>query len=564
MKKTIYILSALFIAVAMHTGCKKELVEENHSKLTEDFFSTSQGIESGLNAAYGGLRTLYGPEEGLEAFTNIGTDEFRIANGNRTTNVANYNTAYNSGNEFSGSIWDNCYKWINTCNGLVDFGANLTGVTEALKMQKIAEAKYLRAFYYFTLVQLFGDVTLNKNFSNSPQTSASRDSKADVYNFIISDLKTCITDLSPSPQLNALQNGRASVAAAKHLLAKVYLTRGYSSIAAPTDFKDAFDMAKGLIDQKGALGISLMPDFADVFKPGNESKQEVLFNVQYSRDLTFGGSHLWNHLYVDPYDAYLGERNLNDGRSYAWFRATKWVYETAFADKINDTRYYKTFQSVWKATKALNQTGTGTYAVKVNGTTYNVNLPKVNVGDTAMVYPGYNMGIDEIRTKKYYVFTPENYTDNRIFPTMTKYLDPNRLTPNENSHRPIIVFRLAETYLIAAEAAFKLQQPDVAAGYINEVRRRAAAPGKQTQMEIAAAAVNIDFILDERTRELCAENMRWFDLVRTGKLVERVRAYDDYEAKKNIQDFHVLRPIPLSQINAVTTGTPYPQNNGWN
>lgn len=564
MKKTIYLLSVLFSMTAILSGCKKELTEENHSKLTEDFFSTPQGIESGLNAAYGGLRTLYGPEEGLEAFTSIGTDEFRIANGNRTTNVANYNTSYNSGNEFSASIWDNCYKWINTCNGLVDFGANLTGLTEAVKLQKIAEAKYLRAFYYFTLVQLFGDVTLNKNFSNSPTTSANRDSKADVYNFIIADLKACITDLSPSPQLNALPNGRASVAAAKHLLAKVYLTRGYSSAAASTDFKDALDMAKGLIDQKSALAIGLMPDFADVFKPGNENKQEVLFNVQYSRDLTFGGSHAWNHLYVCPYDAYLGERNLNDGRSYAWFRATKWVYETAFADKVNDSRYYKTFQSVWKASKALNQTGTGTYAVKVNGISYDVAAPKVSLGDTAMVYPGYNMTINEIRAKKYYVFTPENYSDNRIFPTMTKYLDPNRLVPNENSHRPIIVFRLAETYLIAAEAAFKLQQPDVAASYINEVRKRAAAPGKQAQMEIAAAAINIDFILDERTRELCAENVRWFDLVRTGKLVQRVQAYDDFEAKKNIQDFHVLRPIPLSQINAVTTGQPYPQNDGWN
>ncbi|TCC95742.1 RagB/SusD family nutrient uptake outer membrane protein [Pedobacter hiemivivus] len=563
MKKTIYTLSVLLIAVIILAGCKKELIEENHSKLTEDFFSTPQGIESGLNAAYGGLRTLYGPEQGLEAFTNIGTDEFRIANGNRTTNVADYNTSYNSGNEFSANTWDNCYKWINTCNGLVDFGANLTGVTETVKKQKIAEAKFLRAFYYFTLVQLFGDVTLNKNFSNSPQTAATRDSKVDVYNFIISDLNTCITDLSPSPQLNALQSGRASVAAAKHLLAKVYLTRGYSNAAVPTDFKDAFDMAKGLIDQKAALAIGLMPDFADVFKPGNENKQEVLFNVQYSRDLTFGGAHTWNHLYVAPYDAYLGERNLNDGRSFAWFRATKWVYETAFADKINDSRYYKTFQSVWKATKALNQTGSGTYAVKVNGTTYNVNLPKVNVGDTAMVYPGYNMTIEEIRAKKYYVFTPENYTNNRIFPTMTKYLDPNRLVPNEDSHRPIIVFRLAETYLIAAEAAFKLQQPDVAVGYINDVRRRAAAVGKQAQMEITSAVVNIDFILDERTRELCAENTRWFDLVRTGKLVERVKAYDDYEANKNIQSFHVLRPIPLSQINAVTTGTPYPQNDKW-
>lgn len=558
MKNINYIIIYTLLAAGIFTSCNKQLQEENHSKLSEDFFATSQGIESGLNAAYGGLRTLYGPEEGLEAFTNIGADEMRIANGNRTTNVANYNTQYNSGNEFSSNAWNNSYLWINTCNGLVDFGNNITGISEAAKKQKIAEARFLRALYYFNLVQLFGGVTLNKNFSNSPTPSATRASLDECYDFIVSDLKTCVTDLSPSPQQNGLAQGRASIAAAKHLLAKVYLTRGYSAAAKPSDFQDALATAKDLIDNAGTYGIGLLPDFAEVFRPTNENNKEVLFTVQYSKDLTYGGSHLWNHLYVCPYDAYLGERNLNDGRSYAWFRGTSWMYNVAFADKTNDSRYYKTFQSVWIASK----TASGTYTIREGSNSYT--LPyNFNKGDTALMYPGYNMSITEIQKRKYPVFTPENYTDNRIFPTMTKYLDPNRITVNENSHRPIIVMRLGETYLVAAEAAFKLNQLQTAADYLNFIRKRAAYAGRQLQMEITSAAVNIDFILDERTRELCAENVRWFDLVRTGKLVERVKANDDYEARKNIQPFHVLRPIPQSQIDATTTGPAYPQNTGW-
>jgi len=557
MKKISYI--AIFsIIVALGTNCKKQLVEENHSKLTESYFSTSQGIDNGLNAVYGGLRTIYGPEEGIEAFTNVGADEMRIANGNRTTNAANYNSSFNSSNEFSSNIWNNSYKFINTCNGLVDFGANITGVTEVVKNEKIAEAKFLRAFYYFNLVQLFGGVTLNKNFSSTPTTSAGRASLADCYAFIVEDLKAAIKDLTPSPKQNAVEPGRASATAAKHLLAKVYLTRAYSAAKQATDFQDALATAKDLIDGAGGYGLALLSDFGDVFKPLNETNQEVLFSVQYSRDLTYGGSHTWNHLYVGPYDAILGERNLNDGRSYAWFRGTSWLYNTAFADKINDSRYYKTFQSVWIASKPLS----GTYTITVSGTSYTLPYSFAK-GDTALMYPGYNMPIDDIKKKRYVVYTPENYTDSRIYPTMTKYLDPNRLTVNENSHRPIIVMRLAETYLVAAEAAFQLGQPDVAAGYINTVRTRAAATGKQAQMQIAGSDINIDFILDERTRELCCEQVRWFDLVRTGKLIERVRKYDDFEAKKNIQDFDILRPIPLSQINAVITGTPYPQNPGW-
>lgn len=557
MKKMFVISFSLAAQLMLLTSCSKMLQEENRSKLSEDFFATPQGIESGLNSVYGGLRYMYGPEEGLEVFTNIGTDEMRIANGNRTTDVANYSAAYNAGNEFSANIWNNSYLWINTCNGLVDFGANVTGINEGLKKQRIAEARFLRAFYYFNLVQLFGGVTLNTHFSNSPSTAATRASLADCYRFIIADLKAAVPALSASPQQNALQPGRASAAAARHLLAKVYLTRGYSSAAEAGDFTNALAEAAGLITDAGSYALALMPDFADVFKPGSENNREVLFNVQYSRDLTYGGGHTWNHLYVCPYDAYLGERNLNDGRSYAWFRGTEWLYNTAFADKLNDSRYYKTFQSIWIASKP----GAGNYTIKVDGVSHTIAY-SFNKGDTALWYPGYNMSASEIKKRKYLVFTPENYTSNRIYPTMTKYLDPNRNTPNENSHRPIIVMRLAETYLLAAEAAFQLGQLQNAADYLNVVRRRAAFPGKQLNMETGAGNISLDYILDERTRELCCENLRWMDLVRTGKLLERVKAYDDYEARKNIQPFHILRPIPQTQIDA-TTEPKYPQNKDW-
>lgn len=262
---------------------------------------------------------------------------------------------------------------------------------------------------------------------------------------------------------------------------------------------------------------------------------------------------------MNKYDAQLGERNLQDGRCYAWFRGTDWLYNTAFKDKINDTRYYKSFQSVWYATKALS----GSYQVKVDGQSYNLRY-NFNVGDTAMIMPGYNMTIDEMKDKNYYIYTPENYTNATIFPTMTIYLDPNRDVPNENSHRPIIVFRLAETYLIAAEAAFKLNQLQEASSLINTVGRRASLKGHETEMEIKPTDINIDFLLDERTRELCGENFRWQDLVRTGKLLEHVKKLDDFEAKDNNKDFHLLRPVPQSQIDAVISGNPYPQNPGWN
>lgn len=85
------------------------------------------------------------------------------------------------------------------------------------------------------------------------------------------------------------------------------------------------------------------------------------------------------------------------------------------------------------------------------------------------------------------------------------------------------MFRLAETHLIAAEALIKRQKAAEAVPFINAVRRRAAWPGKQAAMEITEAQATMDFIMEERERELAAEMFRWFDLKRWGNLVQRVK-----------------------------------------
>ena len=132
--------------------------------------------------------------------------------------------------------------------------------------------------------------------------------------------------------------------------------------------------------------------------------------------------------------------------------------------------------------------------------------------------------------------------------------------------------RLGETYLIAAEAAVGLNQPQVAADMINVLRVRAACAGPpqcavshkaDPAILVNAGQMNLDFIMDERARELAGEYNRWKDLRRPGKqyFLDRIKQYNPY-ARPNIQDKHYFRPIPQRQINGVT-GTPYPQNPGW-
>ncbi len=81
-------------------------------------------------------------------------------------------------------------------------------------------------------------------------------------------------------------------------------------------------------------------------------------------------------------------------------------------------------------------------------------------------------------------------------------------------------------------------------------------------MQITPAQVTLDFILDERAREFAGEQLRWFDLKRTGKLIDRVKALNP-DVAPNIQAFHTVRPIPQSQLDAVTNRTEFNQNQGY-
>ncbi len=544
-----YPIIATVLLASIAFGCKKQLIEEPRSGLTPQYFSTAQGFQSGLDAAYAGNRNLWGSENFM-TMTVPGTDEFKSGGGGNS-NFNIYASSYDASSGFLSGVWNPCYTFINTCNGVVDNGAKVTGISAALVAQKIAEAKFLRANYYFLLVRFFGPVTLTKNFISEPSTSATRAPIADVYSFIIQDLKDAIAALPPSPTQNGVLPGKATAAAASHLLAKVYLTRAYSTAKQPDDFENAYNTAKGLIDNLNTLNLGLLPDFGSVYAEGNEASREVLWSVQHTPNLTYNGtSSELNFHYVMGYENFPGlVRSMAYGRPYARVQLTSWLGNVCFADKTNDTRYYKTFQSVWLSNSADK-------IPKVNG------VPKYALGDTAIYMPGVDVTNAKINASRYLLVPPRNYTL-QLFPTMLKYQDTKRAGINDPSVRPVIVYRLAETYLLAAEAAVALGDKVSAAKYVNAVRERAAYPtGIASAMTVQPAAMTLDYVLDERARELCGEQTRWLDLVRTNKLVERVKLYNP-DAAPNIQDKHTLRPIPQSQIDRVITGTPYPQNQGF-
>lgn len=154
---------------------------------------------------------------------------------------------------------------------------------------------------------------------------------------------------------------------------------------------------------------------------------------------------------------------------------------------------------------------------KVGTTDVDITL---KVGDTAIVATKYEISDDIDRTRKYLIIDESKMykadgtaNGNAMFVALQKFDDPTRPTFNEaQSGRDAFILRLADIYLIAAEAELNLGNKAKAAELINVVRTRAAMPGRTANMQITANDVTIDFILDERARELAGEQWRWFDL----------------------------------------------------
>jgi hypothetical protein len=592
MKKII--LYTLLSLAGVLSGCDKFLVEDQRADLNPSYLYTANGFKSSLDAAYGNNRLLWGNQD-LFTITVIGTDEFYTGK-DGSNNITKYNSSYTASIGQLINVWRACYTGINTCNALIDNASTVADISDDVKNQSVAEAKFLRANYYFVLAQFWGDVTLNKNFLSNPDTNVKRDALSDVYEFIIQDLMDAIGVLPSTTTLP----GKATKPAAMHLLAKVYLTRAGSSARLTDDYKNAAATAVDLIGNVApASGLKLLPNFQDVFAEGNENNSEVLWTVQHTNNLAYNGpnnsggyDNVLNHMWVPQYELQPGmKRSTEYGRPYIRCVPTRWLTDTLFKERINDTRYAKTFQTVWysnyDASIPLWTADIVTPGLPPGVNSSLLGKPKFVAGDTAIYMPGVQWTGAKIDKARYKVYCPgsvksafyntkdskgnvtkityEGYNTS-MSPAMKKYFDTKRADLNYPSIRPVIVYRLAETYLIAAEALFRDGQTGAALPYINGVRERAAYPtGNAAAMDITAGMLTLDFILDERSRELCGENVRWWDLVRTGKLLERVRKHNN-ECRPNIVEKHILRPIPQAQIDAVTSsdGTAsYPQNPGW-
>ncbi|WP_255474106.1 RagB/SusD family nutrient uptake outer membrane protein [Pontibacter qinzhouensis] len=568
--KLLPIMAAAFVVGL--TSC--DLDEYNPSGATADeIWSTPEGFVTNVNAAYSEQRSWYGKEDGIfmsETGTDLWFNRDKNTYAGQLTQYAGLNSLQGNPNR---AAWNLVWPAINLCNAGINRIEDAGFTDEVQKNRRLGELKFLRAFYYWHVVETWGGVMLRTEETQGPLLTASRSPVEAFYSIIIEDLLEAEKFL-PAQSGWGNEYSRASNKSAKGLLARAYLTRAaYATGGEKEEFlRLAAEKAKEVIDNKAALEVDLYATYAEMWDPRNNKRnREALYIVSNSAenptlnyDLNVG-----NRLYQFWQTRYNGLPGLVQDLNYGFEGNRRLMPTLAFLDMFNeenDTRYEVSFQEAWIANS--NYTWTAGDAATYDKDPSIVGR-QIRAGiDTALYITKKQLTGERrkpfVALDRDSVYLPNNSIRNgNLYVNFRKFRDPDREFANTQSgFKDVIVMRLAEMYLIAAEAEFGLGRPDLAANYINVLRTRAAKPDKVAEMQVTSDMITLDFILDERARELAGEHLRWFDLKRTGKLVERVRRLNPDITQ--IQDHHVLRPIRQEELNALLNGEEFGQNPGYN
>lgn len=558
MKKYISLKNLLvMLMLSSLTACDEDNFLE---EVPLDFYSpensyTSFGnFQAGLTDLYARVREIHYNGQ-TEAFTHfLATDVAEHARGD-ANRFGDYNVWMEPTNNLVRYHWNEWYKVIGNANTIIG-RVDDSEMTANQKRNVLAEAKFFRGLAYRYLVYLYGGVPLILEEVSSPKTDFTRATKEEVLNQMVNDFREAQTNL---PAIENTVDGKISNLVAAHYLAETHV--------ALKQYDEAITVASLVIDnpntalmtQRFGSRVGVQPGdvFWDLFQRGNQNRnsgnKEALYVVQMEIDIpggfiesTGGGNHQLERwagpvawlTFQDP-DRREGmirlpQSNYNaGGRGVSFMKNTDyWLNELWQSDFSNDIRnathnivrdvFYNNPASKWKDSSA----------VKYPSPT------RINQAWRWYPYPSK-------------ITTPGDHPDNLFIDKAALTLQSTAGTTYTDQY----LLRLAETYLLRAEAYLLNGNSAAAATDINIVRTRVKAK------PVAPATVTLDYILDERARELVYEEQRRITLSRTGKLVERVRKYNKLNGDE-IQDFHALFPIPFAEIEANNTGN-LEQNPGY-
>ena len=476
--------------------------------------------------------------------------------------------------------WDENYKLIAQANTVISRLPNSSKLTDDEKKVYEAKARFFRALAYRTLVLLYGDVPLQLEEVSTPKTDYVRESKDKVKAQVVEDLEFAAANL---PEINTVKDGEISKPAANMLLAEMYLATG--------DNDKAINAASAVINNpnlalmKNRFGSQAKEDgdvFYDLFRPNNQNRAsgntEGIWVIQFETNIEGGGNNTSHHFW-DP-GSFWGERffapqvdkfqlikpdgtrlqlfdwpigDMTGGRGIGTHYATNHLYNEIWADDFDDMR---NSEYNWPRRFKIHRTNVldDNPELKAAMPDGYFDLENTVLPDGWSMETGFAGGVAATTQ------LPNRFMCGYSTKMTTPFHHPDAQYENKKTYKLAgtggktftdqYFFRLAEAYLLRAEAYVNKGDKNKAADDINELHKRAnAKPCTADQM-------NLDYILDERLRELTCEEKRRLTLSRVGKLAERIKKYNPYfsaaySADNKDYDAHFdLLPIPLSAIQA--------------
>lgn len=576
MKLNKVVLLALLLATI--ASCKKSFLDEKPLDFLSksNAFQTEADFTASINNLYGLVRHHFYTVNDYQPFYYLyRTDAFfdiTVTTPNMEADMAPRG--------LTNFAWAPNYKIISESNTIIS-RLGTSSLTTDQKALFEAKARFFRAFSYRNLAYLYGGVPLVLEEVSTPKTDFSRATRKQVYAQVIEDLKFAVSKL-PSLAAGTIKDGEISSQAANHLLAEVYIADGQFQSAVDAATTVITDPALGLMASRFGRRSGMVPGdvYWDLFQRGNQNRKssgnkEAIWVIQIETDViggggsTSGGSQ--NGVYslervhaplvrdvkvngvaafVWPVQDYTGGRGVGFLAPNSYFINDIW--QSDFDNDIRNANhnFVRDFYGNNPASpffgKLISTRNPPPNSTGINGALV------ANKPDRA-IYP--------YQSKATQVYEPPQtlVAAESAVPASVRNIDSirrNYLTAGAGgTYIDQYMFRLAETYLLRAEAYLGLGKTTEAAADINVVRARSKAK------PVAPGAVTIDFILDERLREFGVEEKRMLTLMRLGKWVDRVRRFNPFYGTQ-MKDNYNLWPIPADEIERNRTA-PLDQNPGY-
>lgn len=648
-----YIMGSLLLGTAALGFTSCDLEEYNPSGETADeVFATQQGMENLVNQMYYNFRWKYYGREDPVLYMEGSADIWQNIGNNYEYGMQMTRCVNLEGDRGQiANVWNRVYDNINDANAIInrieDVNWEPTAADALKKSDFEGEARFMRSYCYWWLVEFFGDIEMRTQETKSAEFSAVRTDRKVIYDEVIIPDAQKAADLLPVKEYNG-NVGRSTKKSAKALLARVLLTRAQYETAGSAEqkafYEKALAAANDVINNMNSLGITLYSSYDDIWKArNNKNNTEFLWVTSFSSNSALDADSKPNRLYryfaprlVDNAGIKTGEsvwEYPSEGRlmmpSYYFLKLWKdWdarydaIFQEEFPLSTDAKGKNQTYQ--WSAAMAkrwypqkYEDSGLSSQPYIDDDGEPDTRFAIVKTGDIVLRYTKESVSPEEefeAGTKGCCVvdidrvFKTEavnamggaplrNYNTNYpdVDPSSTEYIvtsfprfmkyriwdkdqpDGPKLLAAANGqfgYADVPVIRFAEMPLIAAECYIALGQQQQAADVIkkwirNERVVKAGHTLAEVQADVTAGNMTIDWIMEERARELCGEWLRWFDCKRIygpqGKFASTIvgrnpsmRGDDDSR-----QEFHTLWPIPNTFLDKLTNPEEFGQNPGY-